>query len=148
MVFHTNCKLNLCKLYESTHGKEGKIKLRGRVGEEQTILTGSAPSFEFGQDKSFVDVTIQMTIDHGTYVSVKFEGLLMVVAEASKVLAINSIFDFSKPEIEISGKMTGLYEDVFQSGIMDLAVEAEVTGTFTHNAVFDSLTINGFGIVG
>ena len=44
--------------------------------------------------------------------------------------------------------MTGLYEDVFQSGIMDLAVEAEVTGTFTHNAVFDSLTINGFGIVG
>ena len=44
--------------------------------------------------------------------------------------------------------MTGIYEDVFTSGIMDLAVEATVKGTFKNNAEFDDLIINGYGIVG
>ena len=67
------------------------------MGETVTVLTGHAPSLTFSEDKSFIDVEITMTVEHGMYVSMEFSGLLMVVAEKNKVLAIKSTFDFSKP---------------------------------------------------
>ena len=147
VAFNDECEFNFCQLFKNLNEHKGTFTLKGEVGHDETVLTGSMPRFNFEAEYALDHVVIKMIIKHEEGIRMEFGGEFVVIAEDGTSLLIDSEVIFDQPILRLEGKMTGVYEDVFKSHFIDMA-DVNLQTEVTNRGVVRNIMLNSYGIVG
>lgn len=142
--FAPNCTLPLCILYAKTNNT---FILTGKVGATNSTLVGPTANLDINGAASFQNVTASLEIEHGKKAALNLKGSLFLIAEPDKSISLKSQLFFDENMIKIEGKMVGVYQDVFKSGLMDMA-EITAKGAINSDGTVKNITLSSFAIVG
>ena len=128
-----------------------KFEFEGPI-KKTTVLSTTMNNFGIDSGITFSDSILQIIIDpeNNSNAKLNLVGNFVLITEKDRAISLKSQWDFgSKPNsnITLSGRMLGIYDDVFKVGLIDLS-EVKVSGIITSTGNLYEMSLNGLGIFG
>lgn len=130
-----------------------KFEFEGIVSKDKSVLNTPLNDFELKSGIGFTDCSLKLVIEHqdeDVTAKLKLDGNVLVITEKDRAISLNTRFSFgSDPsdDIKITGRMLGIYDNVFKAGLIDLT-NVEISGRLNKDSKIFDFSLNGLGIYG
>lgn len=144
-VDYTFCRIVKEKMVYS------KLLFEGPVEKSKTILSTAVENFEMQKGVSFADSHLRMIITkENGQVTVDLKGELVTVTEDDRAIALKGLWNFgdkTNSDIQVKGDMQGIYDNVFNIGLIDIS-NLQANTTIFNNGTLANFSLKGLGIFG
>lgn len=130
-----------------------KLLFEGPVENTKTILSSPVENFEMHKGVSFADSYLRIIIDKNEKdgkLTVDLKGELVTVTEDDRAIALKGLWNFgdkTNGDIKVEGDMQGIYDNVFNVGLIDIS-NLQADTTIFNNGTLANFSLKGLGIFG
>jgi hypothetical protein len=130
-----------------------KFEFQGLLGESETRLESDVVDFFLQTGIKYVNSSIIMTVsdesDSNSLVTT-LEGTMVTMTEDNRTINLQSVWDFGDDatgDINISGELAGVYDNVFNLGVIDMST-VKANAVIYNDGSLSAFTLIGLGIYG
>lgn len=157
LTLNEHCGNNtFCHFLGRTGRLTAPVTVSGTITNGTSILSGAINNIILSEFASLTNVYLQLIIEYDAFLELStvrtmLKGNLMISSETNEVMMIRANITYPNntiPYMPMSGRMLGIYDNLFGlNGLLDL-VEVSSSGMVSSEGQIYALSINSLGILG
>jgi hypothetical protein len=148
-----DCDSNtFCRLFKEDF-IYSKFEFQGLLGESETRLESDVVDFTLQTGIMYENSSIIMTVSDESESNIlvtTLEGTMVTMTEDNRTIDLQSVWDFgdnATGNINISGELAGVYDNVFNLGVIDMST-VKANAVIYNDGSLSAFTLIGLGIYG